>query len=125
MDAGFLHDNAAVFVDKMRRAYMSYIGQTSRNLNTRYGEHIRYIRNNDPQSAYAQHILQNLHKYSSTTDTMSLLKPIHKTSMLIPYKQLFIQTFHHKENHKTEKGRGEQNPLFQLAIDTMLTSTTA
>jgi len=42
---------------------MSYIGETSRNLNQRYREHIRYIRNNDPQSAHVQHILQNLHKY--------------------------------------------------------------
>jgi hypothetical protein len=60
----------------------------------------------------------------SITDTMSLLKPIHKTSMLIPYGQLFIQTFHHNGNLITEQGTGEQNPLFQLAIDTMLTSAT-
>jgi hypothetical protein len=74
---------------------MSYIGQTSRNLNQRYREHIRYIRNNDPQSAYAQHILKHLHEYGSITDIMPLLKPIHKTSLLIPYEQLFIQTFCH------------------------------
>jgi hypothetical protein len=30
---------------------MSYIGQTRRNLKQRYQEHIRYIWNNDPQSA--------------------------------------------------------------------------
>jgi len=102
---------------------MSYIGQTSRNINQRYREHIPYIRNNDPQSAYAQHILQNLHEYVSITDTMSLLKPIHK-SVLISYEQLFIQTFHHNGNLITEQGTGEQNSLFQLAIDTMLTSAT-
>jgi hypothetical protein len=103
---------------------ISYIGQTSRNLNQKYRRHIRYIRNNDPQSAYAQHILQNLDKYGSITDTMSLLKPIHKTSMLIPYKKLLIQTFHHNGNLITEQGTAQQNPLFQLAIDTMLTSAT-
>jgi hypothetical protein len=103
---------------------MSYIGQTSRNLNQRYREHIRYIRNNNPQSAYAQHILQNLHEYGSITDTMSLLKPIHKMSMLIPSEQLFIQTFHHNGNLIMEQGTAEQNPLFPLAIDTMLTSAT-
>jgi hypothetical protein len=103
---------------------MSYIGQTSRNLNQKYREHIHYIRNNDPQSAYAQHILQNLHEYGSVTDTMSLLKPIYKTSILIPYERLFIQTFHHNGNLITEQSTGEQNPLFQLAIDTMLTSAT-
>ena len=55
---------------------------------------------------------------------MSLLKPIHKMSMLIFYEQLFIQIFHHNGNLITEQGTGEQNPLFQLAIDSMLTSTT-
>jgi len=103
---------------------MSYIGQTSRYLNQRYREHMRYIRNNDPQSAYAQHILQNLYEYGSITDTMSLLKPIHKMSMLIPYEQLFNQTFHHNGNLITKQGTGEINPLFQLAIDTMLMSAT-
>jgi hypothetical protein len=78
----------------------------------RYREHIRYIRNNDPLSAYAQHILQNLHEYVSITDTMSLIKPIHKTPMLIPYEQLFIQTFHHNGNLITEQGTGEQNHYF-------------
>jgi hypothetical protein len=64
-----------------------------------------------PQSAYAQNILQNIHGYGSITDTISLLKPIHKTLMLIPYEQLFIQTFHHNGNFITEQGTGEQNPF--------------
>jgi hypothetical protein len=33
----------------------------------------------------------------------------HKTSMLIPYEQQFIQTFHHNGNLITEQGTGEQN----------------
>jgi hypothetical protein len=44
--------------------------------------------------------------------------------MLIPYEQLFIQTFHPNGNLITEQGTDEQNFLFQLAIDTMLTSAT-
>jgi len=55
---------------------------------------------------------------------MSLLKPTHKTSLLIPYEQLFIRTFYHNGNLITEQGTGEQTPLFQLAIDTMLTAAT-
>ena len=90
---------------------MSYIGQTSRNLNQKYREHIHYIRNNDPQSAYAQHILQNLHEYGCITDTMSLLKPTYKTSMLIPYEQLFIQTFHHSGNLIVGTRHRWTNPL--------------
>jgi len=52
---------------------------------------------------------------------MSLLKPIHKTSMLIPYEQLLIQTFHQKGNLIPEQICGEQNPLFLLATDYSLT----
>jgi len=40
--------------------------------------------NNNPYSAYVQHILQNRHEYGSITDNMTLLKPIHKISMLTP-----------------------------------------
>ena len=65
-----------------------------------------------PQSAYALHILQNIHEYGPLKDTMSLLKPIHKTSMLIPYEQLLIQTFHQNGNLIPE-----QNPLFLLATN--------
>ena len=101
---------------------MSYKGQTRRYLTQRYREHIQCIRNNDPQSTYAQHILRNQFEYGTTTDMMTLLKPIHTTAMLIPYEQLFIQTFHYNGNLITEQSRGEQNPLFQLAIDTGLTS---
>ena len=57
-----------------------------------------------------------------TADMITLLKPIHMTTMLIPYEQLFIQTFHYNGNLITEQSRGEQNPLFQLAIDTGLMS---
>jgi hypothetical protein len=68
----------------------AYIGQTSTDLTKRHHEHIRYIKNNDPQSTYAYHILNNIHEYGTLTDTMSLLKPIQKTSLLIPYEQLLI-----------------------------------
>jgi len=95
---------------------MSYIGQTSRKLNQRYPEHIRYIRNNDPQSAYAEHIIQNLHEYGSITDPMSLLTPINRTSMLILYEQLFIQKLLHNGNLIMEQGTGEKNMYILKSI---------
>ena len=49
---------------------------------------------------------------------MILLKSVHKTSMLIPCKQLFVQTYHHDGHLIIEQGLGEPNPLFQLVIDT-------
>jgi len=95
----------------------AYIGQTSRNLTMRYREHICYIKNNDPQSAYALHILQDGHEYGLLKDTMTLLKPIHKPSMLIPYEQLLIQTFRQNGTLIPEQNCSEQNPLFLLATE--------
>jgi hypothetical protein len=60
--------------------------------------------------------MQNRHEYGPLKDTMALLKPIHKSSMLIPYEQLLIQTFHQNGNLIPEQNCSEQNPLFLLAL---------
>jgi len=49
---------------------MAYVGQTSHNLRQSYQEHIWY---NNPQSAYAQHILNNRHNYGPIDNTVYLL----------------------------------------------------
>jgi hypothetical protein len=75
------------------------------------------MKNNEPQSAYAQHILHNIDKYGTPTETITLLKSVNNETMLNPYKQLFIQAFHQTSNLVREQHSNEANPLFQLAID--------
>jgi len=58
------------------------------------------------------------------TQWLTLLKPINKVTILTPYEQLFIHTFHHNGYLITEEGTGEHNPLFQSAIDNGHTSAT-
>jgi len=111
------HNKSGIYKMICKTCNKAYIGQTSRNLIIRYREHIHYIKNNDPQSAYALHILQNRHEYGPLKDTMTLLKPIHKSSMLIPYKQLLIQTFHQNGTLIPEQNCSKQNPLFLLATE--------
>jgi hypothetical protein len=96
-----------------------YIGQTSRKFNIRYREHIRYIKNNEPQSGYTQNFLHNIHEYGTQTEKITLLKSIKNQTMLILYEQLFIQAFHQTSNLVPEQQSNETNPLFQLAIDHM------
>jgi len=57
------HNKPGIYQLKCNTCNLSYIGQTSRHLKTRYHKHIRYIKNNNPQSAYAQHILKNRHEF--------------------------------------------------------------
>ena len=108
------HSKSGIYALTCNTCKLAYVGQTSRNLKQRYQEHIRYIRNNDPQSAYALHILKNQHEYGPMNDTMSLLKHEQKTPMLIPYEQLFIQTYHKQGLLIQEQRMGDSNPLFQL-----------
>jgi hypothetical protein len=84
---------------------------------------MRYTRN-DTQSAYAQHILQNQHEYGPLIDTTNLLKSEQNTPMLIPYEQLYIQTYHQNGHLIPEQHTGDLNSLFQLIIDIPPTTDT-
>jgi len=53
------HNKLGIYELTCNSCNLSYVGQTSRSLKVRYKEHSRYIRYNNPQSAYAQHILRN------------------------------------------------------------------
>ena len=117
------HNKSVIYKLVCKTCNKAYIGQTSGNLTLRFREHIRYIKNNDPQSAYAEHILQNVHAYGTLADTMTLLKPIQSATKLIPYEHLFIQTFHHNGNHIDEQSASDPNPLFQLTLNTDVTGT--
>jgi len=101
---------------------MSYIGQTNRSLKHRYQEHIRYIRHNEPQSAYAMHILNNKHEYGPINNTMTLLKHVNKTLLLLPYEKLYIQTYPQHKQLISEQYTGEHNPIYQLIHNTFSTS---
>jgi len=118
------HNKSGIYALTCNTCKQAHIGQTSRNLRQRYQEHIRYIRNNDPQSAYALHILIDQHEYGPMNDTVTLLKHEQKTPMLIPYEQPFIQTYHRNgllvlipEQHICDT-----NPLFQLIPHTGITN---
>ena len=66
-------DKSGIYKLTCNICQMSYIGQTSRSLKQGYQEHIRYIRHNEPQSAYALHILSNKNEYGPINDIMTLL----------------------------------------------------
>jgi hypothetical protein len=73
--------------------------------------------NNNPQSAYALHILNNKHEYDPIDKTMSLLKPIKSTSLLFPYELFFIQSLHKAGRLISKQNPGDPHTLLQLAIN--------
>jgi hypothetical protein len=83
---------------------LEYVGQTSRSLKLRFQEHIRYIWHNNPQSAYAQHSLQNRHESGPIEHLMTVLKHLRDTTLLTPYEQYFIHSLYQKG---TKPGRND------------------
>ena len=107
-------DKSGIYKLTCNTCKMSYIGQTNRRLHQRYKEHVRYIKHNTPKSSYALHILNNKHEYGPINDTMVLLKHINRTTLLIPFEQLYIQTYHHHKQLIPEQHMSEHNPMYLL-----------
>jgi hypothetical protein len=95
-----------------------YDGQSGRAINVRYKEHIRYIRTNNPKSAYSTHTLNNRHEYGKAEDTLQLLQACQKGSRMDCWETLYIQAMHQQKILINEQQVNDTNPLFQLAIIT-------
>ena len=72
----------------------AYIGQSGGSIAVKHKEHVRYIRTNNPTSAYALHILNNKHDYGTADETLKLLKPCHKGPRMNCWETFYMQLFH-------------------------------
>jgi hypothetical protein len=112
-------DKSGIYELTCNTCQMSYAGQTNRSLKQRYQEHIRYIKNNYPSRHTHRTSLKNEHEYGPIHSTMTILKHIDKTTLLIPYKQLYIQSYHYHKQLIPEQHVGDHNPMYQLICDTL------
>ena len=101
-----------------------YIGQTGISTDTRYKEHIRYIRTNNPQSTFAMHILNNRHEYGTQERIMELIKTCTKGKLMNCWESMYIQEYHRKGHLITEQQTPEHNLLFDQIITTPATKDT-
>ena len=108
------YEKSGIYKIKCNTCHKAYVVQTSRDLKARFREHTRYIKNNDPCSAYALHILNCRHEYRNIENTMTLLKSINAPNLLLPYEQMYIQTLHLNNELIPEQQPNEPNPMFQL-----------
>ena len=60
---------SGIFQLKCNSCNNAYVGQSGRPITIRHREHLRYIRSNNPTSAYAMHILDNRHEFGSADET--------------------------------------------------------
>ena len=72
------NDPSGVYKLKCNTCNRVYVGRSGRAITKRYKEHITYIKSNNPISAYATHILQNIHEFGPEKETMHLIKKMPK-----------------------------------------------
>jgi len=101
-----------------------YIGQTGRSTDTGYKEHIGHIRTNNPQSAFAMHILNNRHEYGTQERIMDLIKTCTEGKLMNCWESMYIQEYHRKGHLITEQQTPEHSLLFDQIITTLATKDT-
>lgn len=67
-----------------------YVCQTGRQLNTRFHEHWKYIKTNNPQSVCVVHVL-NQHECDSMANTVYLIKSIQNGWCMNCHENFYIQ----------------------------------
>ena len=115
-DTNDIYANSGIYSLQCRTCQRHYIGQTGRSLKARFLEHHRYIRSNEPKSAYAQHLLEQGHEYGPLHENMILVKTCKKGRCMNILEQFFIQTYQKLETLIEEQHPIEKNPLFNFVI---------
>ena len=93
----------------------NYVGQSGRPITIRHKEHIRYIKTNNPASAYATYILNNRHEYGTANDTLKLIHPCRKSKKMNHGENMYIQIHRQQNLLIMEQQVNEPNPLYELA----------
>jgi hypothetical protein len=106
--------NSGVYHPQCNTCRKSYVGQCGRSILTRHKEHLRYIRTNNPISTYALHILNNQHEFGPPQQTLQLLQPCTKGTIMNQWEAFYIQRLHNLGSLIEEQQPPAHSPLFTL-----------
>jgi hypothetical protein len=86
-------NSSGIYKIKCNTCNNSSVDQTGRSIGIWRREHTRYIKTNNPISAYALHVLNNRHEYGNADQTIELLKTCNKGIKTNCWESLFIHIF--------------------------------
>jgi hypothetical protein len=97
---------------KCKDCSVKYVGQRGRTFNTRYKEHICYIKSNNSNTGYSRHILDTRHTYGTMEDTMDVVRISRKGQYLNALKKYYIHKISREKIHMNDTNIDEHNPIF-------------
>jgi hypothetical protein len=90
---------SGIYSIKCDNCNAEYIGQTRRNIKTRYNEHFSHIKYNRPEkSSVASHMLSYRIPHTTSINNLSLLKEVNNSNKLDAYESYFIQSSENSMN---------------------------
>ena len=99
-----------------------YVGQTGRSIEIRHRKHVRYIKTNNPLSAYALHIL-NRQEYGNPEHSIQVLQACGKGKIMNCWESFYVQVLQQQNLLIEEQKANEPNPLYALANTTQHNTT--
>jgi len=107
------HEKRGIYKITCKTCHKAYIGQTSRKLKSNSG--------NTYGTLKTMTLARHMHYIYLTADmnivtltTLTLLKEINTPTILLPYEQMYIQSFHHNNELIPEQHPNEHNPIFDF-----------
>ena len=92
---------SGIYEIKCNTCIKNYVGQSGRPITIRHKERIRYIKTNNPASAYATHILNSRHEFGTANDT--LIHPCRKSKKMNHWENMYIQIYRQQNLLITEQ----------------------
>lgn len=111
-----IYTNSGIYSLQCNTCNKQYVGQTGSNMTLRYSEHKRYIKSNEPKSAYALHILNKKHEYGTIQSTMKVLKTCKKGWKMNILENFYIQKHQQEGTLIQEQIPSDENLLFKIII---------
>ena len=121
------HQNSGIYKLICNDCPKFYIGQTGRNFQTRYFEHIKDIKNIHPKSSFATHIQDTQHTYTNIDTNLHILHKMHKSTKLNTLEQYEIYKHYtlQPKNILNDHTHFQANTLFEyLTKNTLPLPTT-
>jgi len=113
-----IHAQSCIYQMESHICNLSYISQTGIGLKLRFKEHICYITSNNPQSAYAIHILHSAHEYGPVETTVTLVHYAQKSKRMNTQDNHYINYFHQHNMIIKEQNQKGKSPFFEPIQDT-------
>lgn len=111
------YDTSEIYGLTCATCHLNYKGQIGQSLKQRYSERLWYIQCNNPQSAYANRILQHTREFGLMQNTMKLIHQASEGCLMDVFEEIFIHKCNHEHKLIQEQIPGENNPLFTLLYD--------